>query len=125
MVKRELLRILAAGAIGMIVGILVWQQTGVLYWLLSSVYGIGLLYAGMTVVKLAGGALRSYFQNQLRCLWSRPLLGTLMCFVTLAFSLSLILCIGWIIGIVRCIMAVCTAVQEDRKLNGADCDMFP
>ena len=124
MLKRELIRMLASGGTGLIIGVIRCVQTGQLLWLLLPIYAIGTLYAGMTTVKMAGGAFRNYFHGQIACLWSRPLLGTLICLATLLISLGVILCIGWLIGIVRCVMAVCTAVQEDRKLNGLDNDAF-
>ncbi len=124
MLKREMIRILASGGIGLAIAAICCVRTGQLLWLLLPVYAIGTLYAGMTTVKMAGGAFRNFLHRQIACLWSRPLLGTLFCLATLLLSLAVILCIGWLIGVVRCVMAICTAVQEDRKLNGLDNDVF-
>lgn len=124
MLKRELIRILATGGAGLVIGVIRCVQTGQLLWLLLPLYLIGTLYAGLTIVKLVGDAFRSYFHGQLACLWSNPLWGTLICLTILFLSLAVILSFGWLIGIVRCVWSICTAVQEDRMLNEQNHDVF-
>ena len=124
MLKRELIRIFTCTAIGAAIGTVQYLHSGKTLWLLLPVYMIGLLYAGLYIAKMAAGAFRSYFHGQLACLWSHPILGTIICILILLLSLAAILCIGWLVGVIRCVISLYTAVQEDRKINGFGCDAF-
>lgn len=119
MLKRELIRIGAAGALGAILGVIMSISYGNAVWMLMPVYVVGTFYAGRLIFQGLKGSFKNYISGQMLCLWSHPILGTIISILFLGLSVAVVLMIGWLVGIGKCIYSVLKAVQEDRRIRAS------
>lgn len=115
MLKRELLRITALAGAGFLLALL-FSRSRILL-LLAPLYLVGMFYAGRTLLRLVGGLFRSWGQWQMITLFAHSLMGGLLCLIFLALGLAFVASAGWMVGIVRCLMALYTAAQMDQQLK--------
>lgn len=115
MLKRELLRIAVLAGAGFLLALL-FSPSQILL-LLAPLYLVGVFYAGRTLLGLVGGLFRSWGQWQMITLFSHSLTGGLLCLIFLVLGLAFIAAVGWMIGIIRCFMALYNAAQIDQQLK--------
>ena len=118
MLKREIIRIGILAIIGFMVSLFVHgEEKSVKYYamLILPFYFVGMFYAGKTLLRLLVMIIKTYFSYQFMSLLINPLVGTILCMLLFTFGIAAIFCIGWLIGLGKCIYCLITAHQLDKQ----------
>lgn len=121
MLKRELLRVVLLGIVGVFVALYLYYTKAYtvsnLY--IIPLYVIGMVYAGKYLVKMILSWSRTYLSSQMTSLVVNPLWGSIICIIVFLVGLYLIIHYGWILGIVRCLYQLGSAFMTDLDIRNA------
>lgn len=121
MLKRELLRVVLLGIVGVFVALYLYytKEYTVSNLYIVPLYVIGMVYAGKYLVKMILSWSRTYLSSQMTSLVVNPLWGSIICIIVFLVGLYLIIHYGWILGIVRCLYQLGSAFMMDLDIRNA------
>lgn len=121
MLKRELLRVVLLGIVGVFVALYLYytKEYTVSNLYIVPLYVIGMVYAGKYLVKMILSWSRTYLSSQMTSLVVNPLWGSIICIIVFLVGLYLIIHYGWILGIVRCLYQLGSAFMMDMDIRNA------
>lgn len=119
MLKREIIRVVFLGIIGVFLSLYLYytENTAISNLYIVPLYVIGMVYAGKYLIKLILYWSRTYLSSQMTSLIVNPLWGTLICIIVFLIGLYLIIRYGWILGILRCLYQLYTAFMMDWEIR--------
>lgn len=118
MLMRELSRIAILTILGFCVGLymMISEDSSAGIMLIAPTYLLGMFYAGKTLLGMVATIAKTYFQCQIMSLFTNPLWGSIICIVLLLLGMAIVLSVGWIIGIGKCIYSLYVARQLDNQM---------
>ena len=124
MLRRELIRILALGLLGMGTGALLGLPPGLKLFAAARLYATGIFYAGRSFLLLLGRFLGTCARYQMMSVMFRSLPAAVLSLAVLLVGMVVILAGGWLVGLLRCAGALISAAQLDRSIRdpGSDWD---
>lgn len=118
MLKREIIRIATAFCVGAIIGLAFTVNSGssVATVFLLGIQAVSLLYSAKFCIQTVKKLYTTYWHYRIMTSWNKPsCIKIVLMGLALSLLVSLIMFIGSVFGVFRCIYCIYTAIQEDKE----------
>lgn len=117
MVKKELMKIGVSSGIGILIMLLmIFENKTTWPTFITPFYIVGICYGGKELLKALFSLTNNYFKLQIVSLIISPFRGTIISIIVLFAGLGIIISIGWLFGIVKCIGCLTEAYKVDGEV---------